>query len=185
MHHQGGLAHLSGAGSEARHVLAAHYLRDCEHIVEIGGHERPITSYLTHHPISILSVDPKTTAFEAAELNGKPCNVRHVAKKFQEVEFDYRPQSYGLVLLGYSLKPFGKRDPLGDLLFSLVDNAKTVIVDYTPGLERAVSQVPAILARPALRTLCMFELRLFDPEIADTTFAERRFHVLQSIHWSR
>jgi hypothetical protein len=73
---------------------------------------------------------------------------------------------------------------LGDVLFSLIDNAKMVIVDYTPGLDRAVSQVPAILERPVLRTLCMLELRLFDPEIADTPFAERRFHVLESIHVS-
>lgn len=184
MHHQGGIPHLSGVGSDARQVLAAHYLRNCEHVVEIGGHERPITSFLTHHPRSVTSVDPKTPTLEASTLNGKPCRVRHLARKFQQVEFDFVPQSYGLVLLGYSLKPFGTRDPLGDVLFSLIDNAKMVIVDYTPGLDRAVSQVPTILERPVLRTLCMLELRLFDPEIADTPFAERRFHVLESIHVS-
>lgn len=182
MHIQGDLPHLSGTGSDTRQVLAAHFLRDCDHIVEIGGHRRPITSFLTHHPRSVVSVDPKTLAHEASELNGKPCHIRHVSKKFQEVEFDYLPQSYGLVMLGYSLKPFGARDPLGELLFWLIDNAKIVIVDYTPGLERAVSQVPEIIERPTLRTLCMLEMRLFDPEIADTPFAERRFHVLKSIH---
>jgi hypothetical protein len=49
-------------------VLAAHYLRNCEHVVEIGGHERPITSFLTHHPRSVTSVDPKTPALEARHL---------------------------------------------------------------------------------------------------------------------
>jgi hypothetical protein len=54
------------------------------------------------------------------------------------------------VLLGYSLKPFGRKDPLGDLLFSLVENAKTVVIEYAPELERAASQVPHIVSRPAV-----------------------------------
>lgn len=180
----GDLPHLSGVGSDARQVLAAHFLRDCDHIVEIGGHNRPILSFLTHTPSSVMSVDPKTVAYESFELNGKPCHVRHIPRKFQEVEFDCEPGTYGLVMLGYSLKPFGARDPLGEILFSLIDNAKTVIVDYTPGLERATSQIPAVIERPGLETVCKLEMRLFDPEIADTPFAERRFHVLNPVHQS-
>ena len=120
-----------------RQVLAAHFVRDCEHIVEIGGHIRPVTDYLTHTPKSVLSVDPKTPPYAAEVLNGRPCRVRHVARKFQEVTYDYEPLSYGLVLLGYSLKPFGSREPLGQLLFGLIDNAKTVVLEYPPALERA------------------------------------------------
>src|SRR5690606_30936388 len=127
--------------SEVRQVLAAHFVRDCPHILEIGGHIRPITSHLTHHPISVTSIDPKTPAFEAEELNGQPCRVRHVDKKFQQIAYDYAPRSYGLVLLGYSLKPFGQREPLGQLLFSLIDNARRVVIEYPPALDRAMSQV--------------------------------------------
>lgn len=172
------LPHLSGPAAAIRQVLAAHFVRGCPHVLEIGGHMRPVTGYLTHAPLSVTSIDPKTAEYEADELNGRPCRVRHIARKFQDVELDFAPRSYGLVLLGYSLKPFGKREPLGKLMFSLLDNASVVVIDYTPEFERAASQVPSILARPTLTSYCSFELKLEDPEIAATPYARRRFHVL-------
>jgi hypothetical protein len=172
------LPHLSGPAAAIRQVLAAHFVRGCPHVLEIGGHRRPVTGYLTHAPLSVTSIDPKTAEYEADELNGRPCRVRHIARKFQDVELDFAPRSYGLVLLGYSLKPFGKREPLGKLMFSLLDNASVVIIDYTPEFERAASQVPSILTRPTLTSYCSFELKLEDPEIAATPYARRRFHVL-------
>lgn len=172
------LPHLSGPAAAIRQVLAAHFVRDCPHILEIGGHRRPVTGYLTHAPLSVTSIDPKTAEYEAEELNGRPCRVRHIARKFQDVELDLAPRSYGLVLLGYSLKPFGRREPLGELMFSLLDNAGVVVIDYAPELERAASQVPAILSRSTLISHCSFELKLEDPEIAATPYARRRFHVL-------
>ncbi len=172
------LPHLSGPAASIRQVLAAHFVRECPHVVEIGGHIRPVTPYLTHRPLSVLSVDPKTPDFEAGELNGHTCQVRHVSRKFQEVEYDYAPRSYGLVLLGYSLKPFGSREPLGQLLFSLIDNAKVVVIEYPPELDRASSQVPHIVARPTLSLHCSLEFALEDDAIVDSPFARRRFQVL-------
>ena len=172
------LPHLAGPAAHIRQVLAAHFVRDCPHIVEIGGHIRPVTPFLTHHPESVLSVDPKTPDFSADELNGQPCRVRHVSRKFQEVDYGYAPRSYGLVLLGYSLKPFGSREPLGQLLFSLIDNAKVVVIEYPPELDRASSQVPHIISRPTLNIHCSFELVLNDAEIAGSPYANRRFYVL-------
>lgn len=177
----GDLPHLSGPAATIRQVLAAHFVRDCPHVIEIGGHLRPITGYLTHSPQSVVSVDPKTTAFEAGELNGHPCRVRHISRKFQEITYDYAPRSYGLVLLGYSLKAFGRREPVGELLFSLIDNARTVVIEYSPELDRATSQVPAIIGRPTVAVQCSFELVLDDAEIVRTPFARRRFHVLHPV----
>jgi len=47
------LPHLAGVGASLRQVFAAHFLRGCEHVLEIGGHIRPVTNYLTHHPRSV------------------------------------------------------------------------------------------------------------------------------------
>ena len=179
---EGGIDHLphhSGPASEVRQVLAAHFVRDCPHILEIGGHIRPVTGFLTHNPLSVTSIDPKTPPFEADELNGKPCKVRHIDKKFQQIDYDYAPRTYGLVLLGYSLKPFGQREPLGQLLFSLIDNARRVVIEYPPALDRAMSQVPDIVTRPGLVQICQFELVLDDTAIAGSPWAARRFHVLE------
>lgn len=175
------LPHLAGPAAAVRQVLAAHFLRDCPHIVEIGGHIRPITPYLTHKPLSVLSVDPKTQPYDAEELNGHPCRVRHLACKFQEATYEHAPFSYGLVLLGYSLKPFGSREPLGQLLFSLIDNARTVVIEYPPELERAASQVPHIVARPTLAAVCTIELTLDDDAITGSLYARRRLHVLKPL----
>lgn len=176
------IPHLAGIGATMRQVFAAHFMRDCPHVLEIGGHIRPVTPYLTHHPVSVTSIDPKTEPYEANELNGRQCHVRHIAAKFQQIDYHYQPGSYGLVLLGYSLKPFGRKDPLGDLLFSLIDNAKVVVIEYAPELERAASQVPHIIARPSVTIRGQFDLHLHDPEIAGTPYAARRFYVLDTLH---
>ncbi|MGE0212840.1 MAG: hypothetical protein AB7S41_14180 [Parvibaculaceae bacterium] len=172
------IPHLSGPAALVRQVIAAHFLADCEHVVEIGGHLRPVTPFLSHGPESVLVLDPKVVPYESNELNGRPCRVRHLARKFQEVEFDFKPRTYGLVLLGYSLKPFGQREPLGELLFGLIDNARVTVIEYPPALERASSQVPFIIARPTTRVRCSIGLTLNDPEIAGSPYAERLFYVL-------
>jgi hypothetical protein len=174
----GNLPHLSGPAADIRQVLAAYFVRDCPHVVEIGGNGRPITGYLAHRPQSVLSVDPKMAPFEAEMLNGHPCRVRHIARKFQEIDYDYAPRSYSLILLGCSLKPFGEREPLAALLFSLIDNAQTVVIEYAPELERAASQAPAIIGRPSVRIYCSFELVLNDDAIAGSPYAKRQFYVL-------
>lgn len=161
-----------------RQVVAAHFVSDCRHVVEIGGHLRPVTPFLTHGPDSVLVVDPKVEPYEAEELNGRPCKVRHIARKFQEVSFDVPSGEYGLVLLGYSLKPFGTREPLGEALFSLIDNARTVVLEYPPALERSASQVPHILARPTVKVRCTIEFTLDDAQIRGSPFARRRLIVL-------
>lgn len=161
-----------------RQVIAAHFLADCAHVVEIGGHLRPVTPFLHHGPESVLVVDPKVVPYAAEELHGRPCKVRHVDRKFQEVAYDLAPGSYGLVLLGYSLKPYGSREPLGELLFGLIDNARVVVIEYPPALERATSQVPAILARPSTRVRCSIGLSLDDHVIGGSPYAERRLYVL-------
>jgi hypothetical protein len=173
------LPHLGGPAAAVRQVLAAHFVRDCPHVIEIGGHLRPLTPYLTHRPQSVLVVDPKIFAFEAEELNGHPCRVRHIDRKFQKVSYDYEPRSYGLVMLGYSLKPHGSQEPLGDVLFSLIDNARIVVVEYAAALERASRQVPYLLARKGVVPGCSFELLLHDAEIADSPYAQRKFIVFR------
>ena len=179
MAHGTDLPHLSGPAAAIRQVLAAHFVRECPHVLEFGGHLRPVTPFLTHHPLSVTSVDPKTEPMEAEELNGHPCRVRHIARKFQEIDYDYEPHSYGLVLLGYSLKAFGRREPLGELLYSLIDNAAVVVLEHPANFERAAAQVPHIISRPSLKIHCSFALRLEDPEIAATPYAERQFYVLR------
>src|SRR5438270_13246616 len=76
------LPRLSGQAASVRQVLAAHFVRQCRHVIEIGGHIRPVTPYLTHLPESALVVGPKTDQFDADELDVLPCDVRHMASRY-------------------------------------------------------------------------------------------------------
>lgn len=173
------LPHLSGPAAAVRQVLAAHFVREFPHVVEIGGHVRPITGFLTHRPASVLVIDPKTPPCEAQQLNGHPCRVRHVARKYQDVEFELAPGSYGLVLLGLSLKPYGGRGAVEERLLSLVDNAGVTVIDYPPALERSASQIGAFIGRSSLMVALSLELVLDDLAIRTSPFARRRLFVLK------
>lgn len=175
------IPHLSGPAALVRQVVAAHFVTGCPHVVEIGGHLRPVTPFLTHGPKSVLVVDPKVEPYESAELHGRPCRVRHIARKFQEVEFDVPEGEYGLVLLGYSLKPFGDKNPLGETLFSLIDHARVTVLEYPPALDRASSQIPVLLARSSVKVRCTVEFRLDDDQIRGSPYADRRLVVLDPV----
>jgi hypothetical protein len=175
-----GLSHLAGPAAPVRQLLAAYFVRDCPHIVEIGGHLTPVTPFLIHHPESVLVVDPKVVPREEAELRGRPCRVRHVARKFQELTFDLAPYTYGLVMLGYSLKRAGGREALGSKLIDLVDQARIVVIEWALQLERAALQVPHLLNRPGLRQLCRIDFALEDGIIEHSPYGQRRLVVLEA-----
>ena len=175
------IPHLSGPAAMARQVLAAHFVSGFSHIVEIGGHFRPITPFLYHGPQSVLVVDPKVEPYEAEELHGKPCRVRHVAAKFQQLTYQLPRHRYGLVFVGYSLKPYGGNDPIGEQLFELVDNAGVVVLEYPPAYGRSAGQAPQILERDTMKKRCSIELTLDDAEIAGSPYARRLLTVLDPV----
>jgi hypothetical protein len=173
------LPHLAGPGAEVRQVMAAHFLRGCREVIEIGGAGLPITAFLTHRPQAVTVIDPKIAPFTAETLNGAPCRVRHLAAKLQAVPLAPEPGGYGLVLLGLSLKPFGAKPAIGEKLLGLAGGAAVIVIDYALGLERAVAQIPAFLALEGLTVRVDLNLRLANAALAGTGFAERRFLVLE------
>ena len=175
------IPHLAAPILTARHALAAHFLRDCEHIVELGGYKTPITGFLTHQPATVLSIDPKMEPLERDELNGAPCRVRHIARKFQQVSIDLAPYSYGLVILGYSLKPFGDRQPDADQLFELADHAERTVIDYMIDLQRPEVQLPHLLGRGTLRQVHRIDMQFHDEDIGGQPPANRRMLVLEPV----
>jgi hypothetical protein len=177
-----GISHLAGPAAPVRQLLAAYFVRECPHIVEIGGHLNPVTPFLVHHPESVLVVDPKVVPRDETELRGRPCRVRHVPRKFQELTFDLAPHTYGLVMLGYSLKQAGGSEAVGRKLLDLVDHARKVVIEWAPRLERAALQVPHLLSRPGLRQLCRIDLALEDGTIEHSPYGQRRLVVLEPVN---
>ncbi|PTM40901.1 hypothetical protein [Bosea sp. 124] len=170
------LAHLASPAAALRQVLAAHAVRACAHIVEIGGAGLPITGFLTHRPQTVTVIDPKIPDFSAEMLNGAPCRLRHRAAKLQEVEIaPIGP--YALVLLGLSLKPFGRRGATPPELLALAAGAEVLVIDYALDLERAQGQIGALTAtRPAPPNIDL-ALTINDEALRAAGFDRRRFLV--------
>lgn len=170
------LPHLAGSGACLRQVLAAHAVRGCDHIVEIGGAGLPITGFLTHAPSSVTVVDPKIPAFAALRLNGRPCFLRHVAAKLQEVALD-PAGPFALVLLGLSLKPFGRNEAVAPALLALAAQAQVLVIDYALDLPRAQGQIGALIATRDGAPAIDLAMTIDDAGLRAAGFDRRRFLV--------
>ncbi|PAP93682.1 hypothetical protein CIT31_19635 [Mesorhizobium wenxiniae] len=113
----------------------------------------------------------------ASTLPGAGESLLHLSGPSASIR-QHQRRSCGLVLLGYSQKPYGSRKPSGQLLSSLINNAHNVVIDHAAELDRAASQVPSIVERRTISVRCSFELLVADEEIADTPFASRCFYIL-------
>jgi hypothetical protein len=171
-----GLGHLAGPGAQVRQALAAHFVRGVPTVLEIGGYLNPISDHLVQDATAVWVIDPKIEPLETTSPAG--CAVRHIGAKYQAVDFSSLPRPYALVMLGYSMKPYGRSAAVDPKLLSLVDGAARVVIEWAEALERATSQVPALLARPGLATMCRIAYRIEDGVIDRTPYADRAFVVL-------
>ncbi|MDP9171003.1 MAG: hypothetical protein M3N54_10335 [Acidobacteriota bacterium] len=109
--------YLASEVFRVRSVIAAHYLRGCRHVIEIGGYKTPIDQFLTHDCESVTVVDPLVEPFASG-------SVKRVAADYRAFDFSFAPAGeYGLVMLGFDL-------PLSDNLFRLVDGSRTTIIEF-------------------------------------------------------
>ncbi len=175
------LPHLAGGSSAVRQAMAAHALAGLDHIVEIGGAGLPITGFLRHTPRSVTVVDPKIEPYEAAELNGAPCRVRHIARKFREADASPPDGSLGVILLGLSLKPLGAGEVVGAPLVALCAAADLVVIEHATGLARAIDQAPLLVAGARLTEIWGIEFTLRDSAIAGSGHEQRRLSVLRPL----
>jgi hypothetical protein len=87
-----GMPHLAGAAASLRQRMAAHFVDGLAHVVEIGGHLSPVSQLPDSQvPDSFTCIDPKAEPFVSDQLAGQPCRVRHIDRKFQDVELDLLP----------------------------------------------------------------------------------------------
>lgn len=172
------LAHLQGPGAAVRQVIAGHALKGCRHIVEIGGAGLPITRFLNPLPQSITVIDPKIRPLSEDSLGGHPCQVRHIARKFQVGMFDVPTEGLGVALLGLSLKPFGNGSAITEALLALCRQAERIVIEHQVGLERAEAQVPRLIAEAGLREVMRIDLTIRDGVLEQAERGQRRLMLL-------
>ena len=179
-----GISYLLTPAAQARYILAAHYIRNCEHIVEIGGRYTPITQYLTRTPKSVLVLDPKIPAFSADSLHGQPCEIRHVNAKFQDWEFELADKNYALVILGCSIKHFSddatERASEWRKLIHLIDSAAISVLEYATDWRRGADNFTAIRDRIKAQKVLQIDMDISSNSDMDTPYTLRRFLVCES-----
>jgi hypothetical protein len=177
------IGYLLTDAAQARYVLAAHYVRDCRHIVEIGGYKTPITKFVTKVPDSILVLDPQVDEFRADTLYGESCRVDHVAKPFQDYGFEAPAGGYGLVILGVSLRFFSKDQTKKkvelDCILAAIAGADIAVLEYSIDWKRGEENVEQILATARGRVRLSIDLDLGDNEGMTDTCYKRRFMVVE------
>lgn len=168
--------------AQARYVLAAHYVRDCDHIVEIGGYKVPITNFVTTVPKSILVLDPATDAFHSDALYGQPCRVDHVTKTFQDHDFEVEAGTYGLVVIGLSLKFFSKDEALMEVewarLVELINGAQLSVLETPVNCERGENNIAHVLDVCDVRVKVRLDLDICANAGVHPDYCTRQFMVL-------
>lgn len=112
---------------KSRYVLAAHHLRHCRHIVEIGGYRTPISSFLHSQHESVTTIDPYIAPLAADTLNGAPCRVRHLPMMFEDYTLTGKEDCFLYIGLDYYDE---ENRPACGLLREVVHGFQTVVVDY-------------------------------------------------------
>lgn len=147
--------YLDTEALQTRYVLAAHFLRNMQNIVEIGGYRNNlITRFLTghHHSVTVYSLDAEFEPAEQDILNDAPCRVRHIKNYFQG--HSCPDGSLGVVALG--LEIMGEVQPLYDLLGGAQMAVIEVPIDHPP----VVALLNQIIENVKLRLVCQVNLDL-------------------------
>ena len=174
--------YLLTEGAMSRYVLAAHYVRDCHSVVEIGGFKTPITRFLTRVPAHVLVVDPLIQPYTATTLNGEPCQVEHRAAAFQSESFDVRAGTYGMVLLGASMKHFSdeptQRRQEWVKLIGLLRNARVAVLEFAVEWGLGRNNVESLVDGASMDLRVQLDIDLSRCPGVETEHAHRRLLVL-------
>ncbi len=123
--------YLETEAFSTRSVIAAHFLKNCPSVIEIGGAKTPIHQFLTGNHENVIVLDPFIHEGSIEKQNGATCRILHIRACFQDVIWEIqRPKDYGLVMLGMELQGLSNDDY--QALFQLVNNARITVIEFPP-----------------------------------------------------
>lgn len=146
---------------QTRYVIAADFLKNCDHIVEIGCFQTPIYNFLTHTPKSVTVIDPFTQNFSSSTLRGQACEIKHIKGLFQDINLNLKEGSYGLVVLGLDLESSKEAEfEVLTALANLINNARKTVLEFTPHFKTSRNQVEKLSDMISVRETRSFDLDL-------------------------
>ncbi len=174
--------YLYSEAAQSRCVIAAHAVRHCPHVVEIGGFTTPITLFLTGHHESVTVMDPLMREYSNDHLNGQPCQVKHVPIPFQYARFNAAGE-YGFVMLGASLKHFGEdpvqREQEWAMLVDMISGAQVSVIEAAIDWPLGKGVLDKLLEIPNIQLRTSIDLDLSANPGMDPDHYRRRLLVLE------
>lgn len=176
--------YLDSEAAQSRCVIAAHAMRLCPHVVEIGGFTTPISLFLTGRHESVTVIDPLMRAYSSDKLNGYSCQVRHIPSPFQHASFDIEGE-YGFVMLGASLKHFSEDPVLKEqewaILVEMISGAQVSVIEAAIDWPLGKGALDKLLEIPNIRVRTSIDLNLSANPGMDPDHYRRRLLVLEPV----
>lgn len=142
--------YLTSEVLKTRYAIVAYLLRDYATIVEIGGYKTPISDFVSGK--KIIVIDPKIAA-------KKDSNVTHLSIKLQNWdEKEIENSKYALIILGMDLRDMD--DIAWEKLFSLINNATAVILEFSSSYKLAQQQFNSICKKTSKKINMTIKLDL-------------------------
>lgn len=172
---------------KSRYVLAAHLLKGCKHIIEIGGYRTPITDFLLLDDGEIDSVsvyDPKLTDTRNEWFGGRCGQVRidHYPVPWKATgPVRDLPQNLGLAMLGLELH---LSEECWTSLFRMIQAAQRTVIEYPIAHPHSITQYARILKETGARVVFQVTMDLAGNDFGDLTdsappMTERRVVALE------
>jgi hypothetical protein len=158
---------------QSRYLVAAHHLRNCSHVLEVGGCSTPITNYLRGAHESVTVVDPLVEPMLADTLNNRPCVVRHLPVRVE----DYPPTGHenGFVVLGMPQLPL-------EPVLNVMRCCDVSVLEFPPAFLPSCLMFNAVLESRyfGVAARIVFDLSHNDVEdLHDSSMAVRHLFVLK------
>jgi hypothetical protein len=137
--------YLESPAFATRYVLAAHFVRNCRTVVEIGGSKTPIDQFLEGSHDAILVIDPLISERHQETWQGQSCPVSYLRARFQDLEWTIPPEAdFGLVMLGLEFQ--GMQPEHWQMLFQLIERARVTVIEFPMSWETSRVQFQMICA---------------------------------------
>lgn len=140
-----------------RYVVAAHFLRDCPLVVEIGGYKTPISGFLKPGIKSVV-IDPKTDPYEDQFT-------KHIKDHFQNVKLELS-EPYGVAILGIEIH---LQPEQWESLYEFLRKSQKVVVEVPVEHPPSVNQFEQILLNTGLKIKVAVKMDLSDNDFGDLT----------------
>lgn len=140
---------------KCRSVLAAHFVKDCKTVVEIGGYKTPISDFVAKDK-KVIVLDPRTDSFTKG-------NVKHLQMGFEKWQ-EWPDKPFGVVILGIELH---LPEESWQKLFKLIEQSEVTVIEVPIEHCHSVDQFNRICKNTTKKLSCRLLLDLSGNDFGD------------------